>query len=195
MKPKTKGSKVKAKPLPIEVSKREFRRIQKTIQFKPKKRKYFIANLLAWGSGLRISEVVNLEQKDFNFSDGTIRINMGKNSKDRIVPIPKGFTRNELKDIPIGVQQRALQKEFIKACEESGVKKDKPKVHFHSLRHGFATECIRSGMDLPFVQRLLGHEDLQTTSLYINLAPKEAIDQYKEKFLTRQWKQKKLRRY
>ena len=182
---KQKGSKIKAKPLPIEVTKEEFRAIQKTIQFKPKKRKYFIANLLAWGSGLRISEVCNLKKPDFDFRDGTIRINMGKNSKDRIVPIPKGFTQHELKWIPIGVKQRALQKEFIRACEESGVQKKKPRVHFHSLRHGFATECIRSGMTLSSVQGLMGHEDLSTTAIYINLAPKERIDEYKERFLTR----------
>ena len=183
---KKKGSKVKAKPLPIEVTKEEFRRIQKTLQLKPKKRKYFMANLLAWGSGLRISEVVHLKQEDFNFKNGTIRVNMGKNSKDRIVPIPKGFTKYELKWIPIGVMQRALQKEFIKACEECGLKKEKPKVHFHSLRHGFATECVRSGMKLEYIQGLMGHEDLTTTSIYINLAPKERIDQYNERFLTRE---------
>ncbi len=183
---KQKGSKIKAKPLPIEVNKQEFRAIQKTIQYKPKKRKYFIANLLAWGSGLRISEVVNLKKEDLDFVDGTIRINMGKNSKDRIVPIPKGFTKYELKWIPVGVQSRALQKEFIKAAEESGVKKKKPKVYFHSLRHGFATECLRSGMTLPTIQGLLGHEDLSTTALYINLMPKERIKEYQERFLSRE---------
>lgn len=181
-----KGSKVVRKPLPIEVNKQEFRAIQKTIQYKPKKRKYFIANLIAWGSGLRISEVCNLKKEDFNFTDGTVRINMGKNSKDRIVPIPKGFTKHELNWIPIGVQQRALQKEFIKCAIESGVKKKKPTVHFHSLRHGFATECLRSNMKLSTIQGLLGHEDLTTTAIYINLMPKERIDEYKEKFLTRE---------
>ena len=84
------------------------------------------------------------------------------------------------------MKQRALQKEFIKACEESGVQAKKPKVHFHSLRHGFATECVRSGMDLNYIKGLMGHEDLQTTAIYINLLPKEAIKEYKEKFLTRE---------
>jgi len=186
MKPKTKGQKVKAKPLPIEVTKEEFRRIQATIQDNLKKRKYFIANLIAWGSGLRISEVVNLKLEDFNFEEGTIRVNEGKNSKDRIVPIPKGFTKYHLKYIPIGVGQRSLQKEFETACIKSGVKKDKPKVHFHSLRHGFATECVRSGMKLEYIQGLMGHEDLSTTSIYINLAPKERIEQYNERFLSRE---------
>jgi integrase/recombinase XerD len=180
------GRKRKPKPLPIEVTKKEFGRIQETIKDNIKKRKYFMANFLAWGSGLRISEVVNLKPEDFNFEEGTIRINMGKNSKDRIVPIPKGWTRYEMKYIPIGVGTRSLQKEFIKSCIESGVKAEKPKVHFHSLRHGFATECIRSGMSLPTVQGLLGHEDLETTTIYINLAPSERIKEYKEKFLTRE---------
>ena len=182
---RTPGFKVKAKPLPIEVTKEDLRIIKKIIIDKPKKLKYFIANLLAWGSGLRITEVCNLQKDDFNFIDGSIRINMGKNSKDRIVPIPKGFQKYHLKYIPIGVKQRALQKEFIKACIESGVKKEKPKVHFHSLRHGFATECVRSGMKLEYIQGLLGHEDLTTTSIYINLVPKERIEQYNERFLTR----------
>ena len=88
--------------------------------------------------------------------------------------------------IPIGVKQRSLQKEFIKACEEAGLKMKKPKVHFHSLRHGFATECIRSGVDIPSLSGLLGHSDISTTSIYINLVPKERIDKYKEKFLSRE---------
>ncbi len=183
---KKKGSKVKANPLQIEVTKEEFREVQATIREIVKKRKYFMANLLAWGSGLRISEVVNLKKEDFNFIDGTIRINEGKNSKDRIVPIPKGWTEYEMRYIPIGVKQRSLQKEFIKACEEAGLKMKKPKVHFHSLRHGFATECIRSGVDIPSLSGLLGHSDISTTSIYINLVPKERIDKYKEKFLSRE---------
>ena len=107
---------------------------------------------------------------------------MGKNSKDRIVPIPKNFKPNHLKYIPLKCKQRALQKAFIKACEKSGLKEKKPKVHFHSLRHGFATQCIRKGMSLPYVQGLLGHEDLQTTSLYINLVPTERLNAYYDQF-------------
>ncbi len=181
MRTRKKGSKAKKKSLPIEVTKEEFTEIVKH----PKQMKYRIAFLLAWGSGLRISEVVNLKPTDFDFKDKTIRINMGKNSKDRIVPVPKGFKQIHLKYLPMDVGARSLQKEFVKCAELAGVKKKKPTVHFHSLRHGFATECIRSGMDLSYIQKLLGHEDLQTTSIYINLAPKEAIEQYGERFLAR----------
>lgn len=183
---KKKGSKVKAKPLPLEVTKEEFRRIQETIRDNLKKRKYFMANLLAWGSGMRISEVVNLKPEDFNFIDKSIRINEGKNSKDRIVPIPKGWKEVHMKYIPIGVGQRSIQKEFEKACIECGLKDKKPTVHFHSLRHGFATECLRSRIDIAIISGLLGHSDISTTSIYINLVPKERIEKYQEKFLSRE---------
>jgi len=83
-------------------------------------------------------------------------------------------------------QQRALQKALIKSAIITGLKAKKPKVHFHSLRHGFATECVRSGIDLPTLQRLLGHQDLSTTTIYINLCPAENIAEYRNKFGKRQ---------
>jgi len=174
-----KGRKVKAKPLPIEVDEKEFTMIMD----KTRSMHHKIAFLLAWGSGLRISEVLNVKQGDFNWEDKSIRVNMGKNSKDRIIPIPKGFRKDtHLKYIPISCGVRALQKAFIKYAEESGVKKNKPKVHFHSLRHGFATHCLRKGVKLPAIKLMMGHEDLSTTAIYMNLVPKEALNEYQEKF-------------
>ncbi len=137
-----KGSKAKAKPLPIEINEKEFTAIMKATM----KMHHKIAFLLAWMSGLRISEVCNVQQGDFNFDEGTLRINMGKNSKDRIVPIPKCFEKRHLKYIPIKCKQRALQKALIWYADKSGVLKNKPTAHFHSLRHGFATHCLRKGI-------------------------------------------------
>lgn len=176
---KTTGKR-KAKPLPIEVDEKEFTKIlEHTTQ-----RHHMIAFLLGWGAGLRISEVKNLKKEDFSFDTEPkqLRINMGKNSKDRIVPIPKGFKEVHLKYIPMKCGVRALQKAFINASIKAGVKANKPKVHFHSLRHGFATQCIRKGISLSAVQGLLGHEDLQTTSIYVNLAPTERVNEYYDKF-------------
>jgi len=179
---KTKGKKVKAKPLPIEVNEKEFNGVLKAVD--EKNMHHRVAFLLAWASGLRISEVVNLKKEDFDFESTPkqIRINMGKNSKDRIVPMPKNLRQAHLEYIPLKCKQRALQKAFISACEISGLKNKKPKVHFHSLRHGHATQSIRKGMDVTSLQGNLGHEDLATTSLYINLVPKERLEQYDEKF-------------
>ncbi len=175
-----KGRKAKPKPLPIEVDEQEFTDILEVT----KQMHHKIAFLLGWGSGLRVSEVINLKQGDFNFKTNPkqIRINMGKNSKDRIVPIPKNFKEHHIEYIPIKCGVRALQKAFVMYAKKSGVYNNKPKVHFHSLRHGFATQCIRKGMSLPSLQGLLGHEDLQTTSIYINLVPKERLNEYYDKF-------------
>jgi len=88
-----KGRKVTPKPLPVEVNEAEFTALVDVT----KKMHHKIAFLLAWGSGLRISEVVNLKPGDINIQDKRIRINMGKNSKDRIVPLAKGFKERHLK--------------------------------------------------------------------------------------------------
>jgi len=180
--PKTKGKKVTAKPLPIEVNQEEYVKILDATRLLHHK----VAFMLAFESGLRISEIINLRKNDFDFGNKQIRVNLGKNSKDRVVPLPLSWHSHLIKYIPLQCKQRALQKAFISSAIETGLKKKKPKVHFHSLRHGFATECIRSGMRLSYIQGLMGHEDLTTTAIYINLVPKERIDEYNERFLTRE---------
>lgn len=173
-----KGDKKKSQPLPIEISEIEFNEILGVTKHMHHK----VAFLLAWGSGLRISEVVNLQPEDIDFKTKQIRVNQGKGCKDRIVPVPKNLKEHHLKYIPIKCKQRALQKALVSACEKTGLSKKKPRVHFHSLRHGFATQCIRKGMRLPSLQRMLGHEDLTTTTLYINLVPQEILNEYYDKF-------------
>ena len=145
MRPKRKkGSKAVAKPLPIEVTKEEYIEILKATPHMRHK----VAFMLAFESGLRISEVVNLRKEDINVGNRQIRINMGKNSKDRIVNLPTSWKPVYIEHVPIKCQQRALQKAFIKSALITGLKAKKPKIHFHSLRHGYATEALRSGVDL-----------------------------------------------
>ncbi len=180
MKPKTKGAR-KPKPLPVEINKDEYIKVIKAT----KEMHHKVAFMLGFESGLRISEIVNLKKEDFDFGNKQIRINMGKNSKDRVVGLPLSWQPQHINYIPLKCQQRALQKAFIKSAITTGLKDQKPKIHFHSLRHGFATECIRSGIDISTVQGLLGHEDPSTTSIYINLAPEEHIAKYRNKFGTR----------
>lgn len=175
---KKKGSKAVRKPLPIEVNQDEYVAILNNTKFMHHK----VAFMLAFESGLRISEIINLKKRDIDESNKQLRVNMGKNSKDRIVSLPLSWKDHHMDYIPMPCKQRALQKAFIYSAITTGLKNKKPKVHFHSLRHGFATECIRAGIDLPTVQGLLGHEDLSTTAIYINLAPEERIKQYRDKF-------------
>ena len=173
-----KGKKAVAKPLPIEINQKEFC----AIIHETKKMHHKVAFTLAWTSGLRISEVVNLKPKDFNFEEKSIRVNMGKNSKDRVVPLHKMLTPAHMKYIPIKCKQRSLQKAFKFYAEKAGVLVNKPKAHFHSLRHGFATHCLRCGINLIDIQGHLGHEDVSTTSIYVNLAPVERLENYQNQF-------------
>ena len=179
---KKKGSKVKAKPLPLEINRQEYI----DLLYAMKHLRHRVALMLSWECGLRISEITALQKADIcimpNPNDSYIRVNCGKNSKDRIVPLPVSWQKHMINYIPLPCKQRALQKSIIAAAEISGLKAKKPKIHFHSGRHGFATECVRRRIDLNHIQKLMGHEDVQTTSIYINLAPQEALDDYYLRF-------------
>ncbi len=175
---KKKGSKAKAKPLPIEVTRKEYI----DLLHATKHLRHRVAFMLGFESGLRITEIVNLKKEDFDLTLKQIRVNMGKNSKDRIVSLPLSWQPHHINYIPLPCQQRALQKAFITACHETGLKKKKPKIHFHSLRHGFATEALRSGVDIYTISKLLGHEDISTTTIYAHLCPEDAIKELRSKF-------------
>lgn len=176
--PTKKGKKAVPKPLPIEVNELEYTELLESL----KTPHHILAFFIAWESGLRISEIINLKPEDFDFEGRTIRVNMGKNSKDRITPMPKTFTKEHLHLIPIKCGVRALQKAFLLHSSKTGLREKKPKVHFHSLRHGFATHCLRRGINIVDIQGNLGHADIGTTSIYLNVAPVERINNYQEKF-------------
>jgi len=74
-----------------------------------------VAFMLAFEAGLRISEVVNLKKEDINESLNQIRINMGKNSKDRIVNLPISWRSSLIKYIPIKCNKEHYKKTFIKS--------------------------------------------------------------------------------
>jgi site-specific recombinase XerD len=77
---------------------------------------------------------------------------------------------------------RALQASFMLYAKKTGLKAKKPTVHFHSLRHGYATHCVRQGVKLAFLQVMLGHSDLATTSVYLRVAPLEAANEVRDKW-------------
>jgi len=168
----------KPKRLPIVVSEEEFTALLK----QTKKTHHKIAFLLGFGAGLRISEVVSLQPRNVRFAEGSILVEQGKGSKDRTVPIPKGFKEEFLKYLPIKCGVRSLQRAFRGACRRAGILKDKPLIHFHSLRGGFATNCIKNGIPIHHVRTLMGHTNIATTSVYLDVNPKDAIKSYEELF-------------
>jgi len=168
----------KPKKLPVAITEEEFTKLIKHTR----KKHHKVAFLLGFGSGLRISEILKLEQRNVNLKDKTIFVEQGKGGKDRIVPLAKGFNESMLKLLPLKVGVRALEIAFKRNCKNAGLLETKPSLHFHSLRHGFATQCVNNGIPIHHVRNLMGHSNISTTNVYLEMNPKDAIKSYMDKF-------------
>lgn len=109
-------------------------------------------------------------------------VRQGKGGKDRIVPLPKRFKQKHLSMLPLKMGTRTLEQTFKRHCEWAGLLETKPELHFHSLRHSFATHCMNSGMKIQLVQMLMGHANINTTMIYTHLSPNSALKEYEERF-------------
>lgn len=161
------------KKLPKSVTPEEFPLLIK----KTESKEYKVAFLLAYGSGLRLSEV--LAVKPLHVVKNRIEVIDGKGGKDRMVPIPKKWKQWMTQILPIKKTGRSLERNFKKSAK---LAKLNPLYSFHSLRHGFAVRCLEKGMPINFLQTLMGHSNLATTSIYTLARPKKALESYEEYF-------------
>ncbi|MCC6208342.1 MAG: tyrosine recombinase XerC [Gammaproteobacteria bacterium] len=139
---------------------------------------------LFYSSGLRLSELVNLDITDLDLNDGTVRVT-GKGNKTRIVPVGR-HAREALKTwidqrmaIPgpdeqalfIGLAGRRMTPRAIQARIKLWARRQGLDInlHPHMLRHSFASHLLESSGDLRAVQELLGHADISTTQIYTHL--------------------------
>ena len=136
---------------------------------------------LTYSCGLRVGEVVRLRLEDLDFDRKLIHVRQGKGKKDRFVmlstklkePLAKYRRDYVLRswlfpgrspDKPI--TKRTAQAVFEQASERIGLKKH---VSIHSLRHSFATHLLEDGVDLRYIQVLLGHKSSKTTEIYTHV--------------------------
>jgi len=153
----------------------EFKRLILIIPQKDKLSK--TAFLLGYGSGLRISEVLKLQKE--NIREKALDIWDAKGGKDRVVPKPKGWKEYMLAEIPIKKGERTLQRRFKKYSKKAGL----PEHYvFHSLRHGFGTRMIESGVPLNQLSLLMGHSSISVTNVYTKARPQDALKSYEELF-------------
>lgn len=159
--------------LPVVLSRSELQLLLGSIE--NRKHRFMVA--LAYGSGLRVSEVVKLKVKDVNLEELTMHIREGKGRKDRMTIFAASQKMDFLKlmagktgedfvfEGPRGgrLTTRTAQKIFTQALKKTGLTKD---ATFHSLRHSFATHLLENGVDIRYVQALLGHENIRTTQRY-----------------------------
>ena len=156
---------------------------------------------LLWATGMRISELSNLNFGDLNLDENEIRV-FGKGAKERIVLVSdraKGYlvqyinsarkliapeyNTNEINDnTPLFINNtgyRLQNKTVRKVINEIVEKIELPKkVTPHVFRHSFATKLIENGADLRVVQELLGHAGISNTQIYTHISMKHMKDVY-----------------
>lgn len=161
--------------LPKSVRADEWEKLVKVIP--PKDKVALVSFLLAYGSGMRISEVLRCNPS--HFQNNSIFIPESKYGVERVVPIPKGWRDNFLRVLPVAKSARTLQRKFKMYSERAGLN---PEYTFHSLRHGFATRLLENGVPINMVQLALGHSDISTTGIYTKANPNDLLKFYEEKF-------------
>lgn len=149
-----------------------------------------------YSSGIRVSELVELEMSDIDLQEGILRV-CGKGRKDRLTPIGsqaiKAVQRYfEIRATDIRSQgthanrvflnkhggplsTRSVRRKLDKYLSAAGLD---PGISPHTLRHSFATHLLNNGADLRSVQELLGHQSLSTTQIYTHLTTSRMKEVY-----------------
>ena len=141
--------------------------------------------IVAFNTGMRLGELTNLKWENINIKEKTILIKNDntfstKSRKDRIIPMSKkvlelfqekdsskqmsGFVFSKSRGIKFNTDY--VTKSFKKAVRKSELN---DKVHFHTLRHSFASRLVQRGASIYVVKELLGHSDVTTTQIYSHL--------------------------
>lgn len=151
--------------------------------------------LMFYSTGLRLSELIGLMDADVDTARGELKV-LGKRNKERLIPFgteladaigayrlrrnaegatsPTGrfFTRPDGSNLYPTLVQRLVKKELTGNTHAS-------RLSPHTMRHSFATDMLNNGADLRSVQKLLGHESLQTTQVYTHVTRSELQHNYK----------------
>jgi site-specific recombinase XerD len=149
--------------------------------------KHKLLLLMGYGAGLRVSEIVNLQWRDILFEEHKIHIKNAKGKKDRMVMLPYSIIES-LKHYRTLYPQSSyvfegqfagepysagsVQAVMRNALKKSGLEK---KATVHTLRHSFATHLLENGTDIRYIQKLLGHASIKTTTVYTHVS-KSAVD-------------------
>ena len=142
-----------------------------------KKRDYLLM-LLLWRTGLRVSEAKNLKKKDIR--EDTISIWQGKGKKDRVIPLEKNlgivlgfYLDNKRANDPIfDITTRQMRNVVYKHVPDG--------LHAspHTFRHSFAVHCLKNGINLRTLQKILGHSNLNTTAVYLDIVGKDIKEDF-----------------
>ncbi|PUU90470.1 MAG: phage integrase family protein [Halanaerobium sp.] len=178
----------KKKKLPKVLNRREVKEIIASVD----NLKHQLILILTYSAGLRVSEVVKLKISDIDSDRMLIYVRSAKGYKDRYTLLSetvlaklrlylRAFQVHKYdaqwlfpgQDRDKHLSKRSAQKVFKRACKKAGIKKE---VGIHSLRHSFATHLLEQGVDLRYIQNLLGHKSSTTTEIYTHVSNKNLIE-------------------
>ena len=179
---KIKSPKV-AKSYPVFISEKELQLIINQTK------EVYLCNLFntAFYTGMRLGELVNLKWSWINIKENQITVKCSdsfttKSKKERIIPISRHLLKSLRNHFPkrfninndfifTDSRERKLNEDYVSKKFKESVRSAglNDKIHFHSLRHSFASMLVQKGVSLYVVKELLGHEDLSTTQIYSHL--------------------------
>ena len=175
------------KKLPEVLTELEIEKLIKSFNIKENfgQRNRAIVEVL-YGTGMRVSELVNLKLSNIFFKENIIKI-IGKGNKERFVPLGR-VASNEIREylkmrdnliidskfldiVFLNRYGRGLTRSMIFKIISDGYKRIglNKKISPHTLRHSFATHLLKNGADLRTIQIILGHESITTTEIYTHL--------------------------
>ncbi len=160
---------------------------------------------IPWRTGIRVSELIGIRVQDIDFEDRAILIKIQKQRKRdnkaverrRLVPIDRdtlGMVREYLKwraqfpykgDLLFPISRQRVDQVYWKLGRRAGIKEigdpavsKHRKLHPHVLRHSFAIHCVKHGMSIERLQKILGHSSPTTTSVYLQYSLKDLHEDY-----------------
>ncbi len=165
------------KRLPTVLSKLE---INKMLEMTINPKHHCIISIM-YGCGLRVSEVVNIKMLDIDLDRKMLRVYRGKGDKDRYVVLPEKLLLVLRKQMKLKqkndflftnpqngkMNTRSIDKIVKNSVSLANISK---KASCHTLRHSYATHLLESGVDIRYIQDLLGHVRLETTQIYTHVA-------------------------
>ncbi|MBI4272249.1 tyrosine-type recombinase/integrase [Candidatus Uhrbacteria bacterium] len=166
----------RSQKLPVVLTRTEIERL--IAQSKNLKHRLLLA--ISYAAGLRVSEALSLRVRDIDLQELIITVRQGKGCKDRRTVLSQKLI-SDLSSLIMGRDDKSYLFEserggkltsetasavFRSSLKKAGIKKD---ASFHSLRHSFATHLLENGVDVRYVQELLGHANIRTTQIYTHL--------------------------